>query len=71
MTKLKENEYWAIVDMSGALYMRHSEIGSSPLYLGKERLLAEAIMEIEAMAQVGEDFNESKPKITRVSVEAA
>jgi hypothetical protein len=69
MTKLKESEYWAIVDMSGALYMRHSAIGSSPLYFGKERLLAEAVMEIETMAQVNEDFNESKPKIARVSVE--
>ena len=69
MTKLKENEYWAIVDMSGALYMRHSAISSSPFYFGKERLLAEAVMEIETMAQVNENFNELDPKIARVSVE--
>jgi hypothetical protein len=56
--------------MSRALYMRHSAIGSSPFYFGKEILLAEAAMEIETMAQVNEDFNESKPKIARVSVEA-
>ena len=69
MRKLRESEYWAIVDMSGALYMCHSEIDSSPLYLGKEKLLAEAVMEIEAMAQVNEGFNESRPKVARVSVE--
>ena len=69
MRKLKESEYWAIIDTSGALYMRHSEIGSSPLYLGKERLLAEAVMEIETMAQGNEDFNESKPKVARVLIE--
>lgn len=63
---LGEDEYWAIVDKNGKLYMKCPEIDSSPLYLGKEKALAESILNIEAISRVNDMFDELNPKVAKV-----
>ncbi len=66
MAPLGHNEYWAIVDKAGRLYMKYAELDASPLYVGKERALAESILKIEAISRLNDRFEELSPGIAKI-----
>lgn len=48
--------------------MKYSAVDASPLYIGKERDLADSLLKIEVIIRINERFNELKPGIGKISV---